>query len=151
MELFVDFIDYCVEHDFIHKEKEELLKDPGIIDAAIGYAKAFAENVKMDYSDVDDRYTAVCHAYAAGVWVAIRLNAGKSIPDSLEDTLQCDSIYLVKLKSGINGNELDAMTTVLEDIYNPWIAKAATKEKWSLRLTNVMIGSYLLGYMTYKQ
>ncbi len=149
MVTFIDFIDYCIGKHLISEEKNIYLKINGIIDAAIAYVKLFVSSARLNLYNVDDRYNAINHIYAAGAYTADWLNRGTELKTITEALASDDALMLIMINSEIDRDSVDSMTTCMEDMASDWINMASNKKEISLRLSNMLVGSFLLGVMTF--
>lgn len=149
MVTFLDFIDYCIDKNLLNEEKKKHIRISGIVDEAINYVKLFVFSVRPNLYDLDGRYSAINHIYAAGAYAADNLGRGSELKTISQVLASDDALMLIMIGSRIDRESVDAMSTCIEGIATDWVNQASDEAETSLRLSNMLVGTFLLGVMTF--
>ena len=96
----------------------------------------------------DDRYQAIAHIYAAGVYVADHVLQGHSMKAISLSLRMTDSLYLINVDSRIDIVSISNMSSAIDELLTSWI-DSVEGNKIIYRITNALVSAFLLGVMTY--
>ena len=145
---FISFIDYCIDKQLLNTMNKDIVLKHEYINEAISYVKFFISGTTLNIVNKDDRYQAIAHIYAAGVYVADHVLQGHSMKAISLSLRMTDSLYLINVDSRIDIVSISNMSSAIDELLTSWI-DSVEGNKIIYRITNALVSAFLLGVMTY--